>query len=313
MVIDNGSTDDSVEMIREYSRGDVRIDTPLIKYSIDNKPLNVCEIDVESKNNPIRYDDSLLECRSNRGFILIKNPRNEGFADGNNIGINYAMQSLKPRYILLLNNDTIVDRELLNNLVSCASTIDGIGIEGPRINFYDRPDTISSAGGVINFWKGSTPQYDELNDPPKANKQIYDVDFVSGCALFIDTEIFKSVELFDEKFFLYWEDIDLCYRTKKSGYRIICNRDAVIWHKISQSFNKVSTVAVYYGHRNQILFMRKQATPFQKIVFIYYFVLIQFPFRLSTLLSRPKSNVLLSYFLKGIFDGFLDRSSKDSP
>lgn len=313
VVVDNGSTDDSIETLRKYSRGEVKIVAPLTKHSTESKPLHLCEMDVELEGDSIGYVGPSPEHLPGRGFILLKSPRNEGFASGNNIGMDYARRFLKPRYILLLNNDTAVDRGLLRNLVSCASTIDALGIEGPSINFYDAPGTVSSAGGVLNIWNASTPQYGGSNGKMKIEKQVYDVDFVSGCAMFIDTRMFGSVEPFDGKFFLYWEDIDLCYRTKRAGYRIVCNRDAVVWHKVSQSFKKVSKVAAYYGHRNQIMFMRKHASLPQKATFAYYFLLVQFPYRLAKLLAQPGSGAVVPCFLRGIMDGFLDRSARDAP
>ena len=87
-------------------------------------------------------------------MILIKNDKNYGFAEGNNIGIRYALKSLNPTYILLLNNDTVVDNHFLTELVKTGESNDKIAVVGPKTYFYDfngKNDVIWSVGGTIDL------------------------------------------------------------------------------------------------------------------------------------------------------------------
>ncbi len=96
------------------------------------------------------------------GLILLKNRRNYGFAGGNNIGIKFVLRFLKPDYILLLNNDTVVSENLLKELVRMAESDKSIGIVGPKIYYYDykgRSDVISFVGEDIVPWKGKGRRY----------------------------------------------------------------------------------------------------------------------------------------------------------
>ena len=108
-LVDNDSEDDSIEKITAYCEAQIKPKSNFYSYKSDNKPIQIFEFNKKEAETgkALELDYNLLS--SNQRLILIKNDKNYGFAEGNNIGIRYALKSLNPTYILLLNNDTVVE------------------------------------------------------------------------------------------------------------------------------------------------------------------------------------------------------------
>jgi hypothetical protein len=187
---------------------------------------------------------------------VIRCKENLGFSGGNNVGIKYSLEE-KSDYILLLNNDTTVQPDFLEILVNKFETENQAGIIAPRINYYDEPKKIWSEGGKISRIRGSGFAY---SDKLEADVDTTDksVTFVSGCCMLVKPEVFLKVGLFDENYFLYTEDTDLCLRTMKSGYKIFVAPESKIFHKINSSTKKnYSSLPLYYATRNRLYFAKK--------------------------------------------------------
>lgn len=281
IVVDNGSENESVEKIKEYAEGRLSVESNFFEYSRGNKPIYVMEYSQEEAELGIRRDRDGLDLPSNKRLIMISNRENYGFAEGNNIGIRYSLTCFNPEYILLLNNDTVVKKDFLNNLISDALCDNqNIGIFGPKIfyyNFEGRKDVIWSAGGFFNMWSGiRTTRYYRSIDCTDASYPL-DVDFVSGAALLIHRNVIKRIGLLDSDYFTYTEDIDWCYRAKKSGYRIRYVPSSLVWHKVSMSTGtENSPFSQYLIVRNSVLFMKKNVSmwhwPTYLIVSCCYFL-----------------------------------------
>jgi len=157
ILIDNGSTDSSVEKIKDYCAGKINVDSKFFRYKHDNKPIEVIELMKEEAEKGKEVPFSM-----NERLILIKNFKNYGFAGGNNVGIRFALKALHPDHILLLNNDTVVDKNFLTELVNAIESDKSIGIVGPKIYYYDfkgRSDVISFTGEDIIPEKGLGKRY----------------------------------------------------------------------------------------------------------------------------------------------------------
>ncbi len=212
ILIDNGSTDGSKEILKE----------------------------LESKYSNI---------------IFIINKINLGFAEGANKGMSIA----RGDYILFLNNDTIVKEDFLDCLIKQASEHPDASIFCPKIYFYDRPDTIWFAGGYIDWkYQGAHIGYG------RKDSNIYDTaatcEYVTGCAMLIKKEVIKKIGLFDESFFAYQEDVDLCIRARKAGYKCMYIPYPHVWHKegaTSKKQGRMSPFIVYLGTRNKLVMVRK--------------------------------------------------------
>jgi hypothetical protein len=188
--------------------------------------------------------------------ILLETRENLGYAGGNNVGIRYALER-GAEYVLLLNNDTEVAPDFLRRMVEVAEADPQVGGVGPMIYYYDRPDVIWSAGGAIDWRRGRTRMVG-LNEPEQGQfgAEPREVDFVTGCAMLIRREVLERVGLLDERFFLYYEEVEWCVRVRRAGYRILHVPRARIWHKISPCSQADSPLVHYYMTRNRLLFLR---------------------------------------------------------
>lgn len=249
----------------EETKDCLRSITKVIK---DNFNLEVIVVDNASSDGSLpKISKEGNNFKSYRiGFSLIENKENLGFAEGNNVGITKALDN-RADYIVLLNNDTIVDANLFKNLLEGVES-EGAGIVGPKIYFakgyefhkdrYKKDDLgkiIWFAGGKID-WNNVYSSHrgvDEV-DAGQYDKKI-ETDFITGCCMFIKKEVFEKIGFFDEKYFLYLEDVDFCIRAKKAGYKLIYAPKAVLWHKNAQSSGHPgSKLHKYYQTRNRLLF-----------------------------------------------------------
>lgn len=191
-------------------------------------------------------------------FVLLTNRVNLGYAEGNNVGIRRAI-SAGADYVLLLNNDTRIDRSAIAALVETAEADPRIGVLGPRIYFWDSPELIWFDGGEVD---PSTvePRHHGLRETDSARPTgTRDVGYVSGCALMARVEMLKKVGLLDRDYFLVFEETDLCARAEDAGYRAVVVPAAKVWHRVSVSFGgEDSPTYLYYFHRNNLLFVHKR-------------------------------------------------------
>lgn len=165
---------------------------------------------------------------------VIENERNLGFAEGNNVGIRRALE-MNAEFVLLLNNDTTVEADLLTKLVAAARADETIGIIGPQINNYYRRDRISFAGGRLTMlWGWSWHIGNHTKDRGQFTGLI-DQDYQTGAAMMLSRKLLTDVGMFDADYVSYCEDSDLSLRARAAGYRVVCCRDALVYHKISRS------------------------------------------------------------------------------
>ncbi|MDD3986076.1 MAG: glycosyltransferase family 2 protein [Methanobacterium sp.] len=254
IIVDNGSQNESVEMIKDYASGKLSVESDFFEYNKSNKPIKIWEYSTnELKSLDINNVD-FNSLDSNNNLILIKNDVNSGFSEGNNIGINFSLQFLNIDYILLLNNDTVVDKNFLNELVKFADTNNEAGIVGPGVYHYNKPGKIDNIGYNVNICNGriSSPIVN-LEEIPSSNISL---DYVVGCGLLIKKSVINDIGLLDKKYFLYYEDVDWCLRAKKQGHEVFYVPQAKIWHKIS-SLERRSISLYYYGNRNSFLLIKK--------------------------------------------------------
>ena len=301
IVIDNSSTDDSIQRIKDYCEGKITINSKYIKYDPTNKPLYVEEItNTEAKKNIDNERLSMIP--PDRRLILIRNDKNYGFAEGNNIGIRYALQD-NAEYILLLNNDTVVDKDFLKELVNVMEKDRKVGIAGSKIYDYYNPKLIQCSGGEINWKIGKIKEYTWIEDDKDVDKPI-ERDFVWATSALIRREVFEKVGLLDPYFFFGIEEYDLCARAKKAGFKVVYVPSSKIWHKKGASAKKLEKYKktkqiiakqrgfLYYKHFHRLF--KKHLPPV-----IYLFPFFLFLLRLITKLGLQ--------FFKCILSGDIER------
>ncbi|PIS09195.1 glycosyltransferase family 2 protein [Candidatus Beckwithbacteria bacterium CG10_big_fil_rev_8_21_14_0_10_34_10] len=187
---------------------------------------------------------------------VIRNKKNLGFAGGNNMGIKQALEA-KVDYVFILNNDTVVHSQVLTRLVKVAEEDKKVAILGPQIFYYNKPKKIwflranlTWPMAKINIWNQNKPS-------PNSKKKLLNTDYVAGAAMLIRTDVIKKLGAFDPYYFLYWEDIDLCVRFAKAGYKIRALTNAYVWHKVSTTTNKINEKNSFFMVRNRLYFCRK--------------------------------------------------------
>lgn len=192
-------------------------------------------------------------------LTIIHNTENLGYARGNNIGIREALKR-GADYVLLLNDDTVVSPHFLNILVEHALKSPYVGITGPKIFYFEEPEKIWFAGARIDseVFNIQTFNADHREDGEIANP--IESDYITGCALLISKEVIKTIGMLDERFFLYWEDVDWGLRAKNAGFRNVVIPAAHIWHKVSVSSGGMdSLIRAYHKTRSHLLLAKLHA------------------------------------------------------
>ena len=181
-------------------------------------------------------EDGSLESlrRSHKQVEYIANQSNLGYARGNNVGIDHALAG-KADYVLVLNNDTLVSPGFLGWLVQAAEANQQIGVVGPKIYYRGEGDKLWFAGGRVHMALGNTTHIGNRRRDGPAYEGTLEVDYVTGCAMLIKRSVLESIGSFDPAYVAYFEDCDLCLRAKDRGFRVVCAREAKIWHKVSAS------------------------------------------------------------------------------
>lgn len=185
---------------------------------------------------------------------------NLGFAGGNNFGARYALQTLGAAYLFLLNNDTTVEPGLLEPLVSYAEANPKAGIVAPLMCYYDTPETVWSAGGAVDFRAQSVLVGEGEPAALFAHHAPREQDFVVGCGMLLRRDVWETVGGFDERFFLYYEESDLCYRARAAGIASVTVPGVRLLHKVSRSTGASSDLTFYYMRRNALLFLERNGT-----------------------------------------------------
>lgn len=193
--------------------------------------------------------------------MVLQNAENLGFAEGNNVGIRYALTS-GSQYVLLLNNDTIVAPEFLTALVDVGECHPDVGMLNPAIYTYPTKDVWFLAG-KIDWNNGVTQHVTERHECPAAfgKDALIATDYVTGCALLVKAEAIRQIGMLDTRFFAYYEDTDWSVRCQKAGWKTVVVPEAKIWHKVSAT--AAPEKAFIWGHRNLILFLWKHSTLWQ--------------------------------------------------
>lgn len=196
--------------------------------------------------------------------FLIKNSKNLGWAGGNNVGIRYALKR-NADCVLLLNNDVKIDRDSIQCLVKKLYSKKNVGIVGPKTYKKDNSSIIADAGGVIdkNRYFGINRGNDEVDMGKYDGLSM--VDFISGSAMLIKNDVFKKIGYFDERFFLYYEDVDFCVRARKAGFLSMFVPESVMRHEFGRTTKIGSPLHNYYTTRNHYLFVEKHAPIYTKI------------------------------------------------
>lgn len=262
-------------------------------YTVNYKNKKIYVVDNNSSEDDLEYLESFIDCSYVK---LIKLEENLGFSGGNNIGIKEALAD-GCKVIGLLNNDTTVEDDFLNQLVIKLFSDKRIGAVVPQIRDYYNESMVTYGGGEINYLKGSVfiegiNRYeDSINNTERF------VTFGHGCCLFLKKEVILKIGLLPEEYFLYFEDADYSIQIVKSGYRIMYCPKSIIYHKESASTKKGSDNFQYYFTRNRFYFIKKNFKLLSKLT--------AYPISVLYLIKKM---LLKEFELKNIKVGLIDYS-----
>lgn len=189
-------------------------------------------------------------------IVIIANNQNLGVAEGNNQGIRAALAD-RCEYILLLNNDTVLSKDLLRQLCEGSEKHDSDMTTG-KMYYHDRPDVFWCAGGSLLPWQGYEVRHEGANqrdtgqfDRPRR------ITYTPTCCLLVRKRVFERIGLMDSRYFVYFDDVDFLYRASKQRLSLWYVPQAKLWHKVSSSTGSTSDFTLRYCTRNRIYFQRK--------------------------------------------------------
>ncbi|MGX7419010.1 glycosyltransferase family 2 protein [Carnobacterium gallinarum] len=226
---------------------------------------------------------------------FIQTGANLGYAAGNNIGMKYAIED-GADYICILNNDVIVNSDFLTILVDYLSTHPKVGLVGPRICEYEDQSILESAGSNVDFKKGRVTRLYHGEPEQNVYGKVIPCDYVGGACMLLKADLIQEVGYIPENYFLFYEENEWCVTIKKAGYQIVCVADARVVHKGSASINKVSGLSEYFMYRNLVIFMRRNASFKNKVIFVPYLFL----FALKSGLTKKDGWRFFPYFYDGL-------------
>jgi GT2 family glycosyltransferase len=210
-------------------------------------------------------DDSVSMVQKSCPWVeVLETHANLGFAGGNNHGIRLALDR-GVKYIWLLNNDTIVEEGTLAALVAVAESDPELGEIGSVLFYAHQPDKVQTwGGGAISLWLGTSRHYYEPVAPEK-------LDYVSAASVLIPSHVLRQVGLLDDCYFMYWEDTDLSFRIRSSGWKLGVAPSATLLHKESASTGPKSAKLERYVSASGVRFMSKYAPlPWIPIFFLVF-------------------------------------------
>ena len=255
-------------------------------------------------------DDTAVAVRKEFPQVKIfENEKNLGFARGNNIAIKYALKQ-GADYVMLLNNDTLIENDVISPLFKLAESDEEIGLVAPAIKHYQKGKLFYGLEGHVDWRLGKsthrnvkkivskeqwklTSRHPEIRQSRSKDPQgdssprlrmteilvssgPIEAEFVSFCCVLIKRKVFEQVGLLDEKYYLYIEDVDYCVRASKAGYKILLEPTARLFHKTSSSF-KSPLHKLPHSFKSSLIFIAKHV-PWQYKLLAFAHSLFFYPY-----------------------------------
>lgn len=236
LIVDNGSTDDSVEQLGRFFR---------------RKGGHFKVVPAQRARSSEGYADCL-----DLSYVVIQSDRNRGFAAGNNLGIALALSIPETRYVFLLNNDTHASGDAIEMLVAHAEKVADSGVIGSTL--VEGGGSVLIAGGYSYNWLLTINRPQLLEQQPQGRR-----DYLAGAAMFVPIKVFQKCGLLCEDYFLYYEEIEFALRARREGFSLLWCPESVIVHKRGRSAGtsadlaRRSTLSEYHSSLSCLRFTRK--------------------------------------------------------
>jgi len=204
-------------------------------YENNHEHFQVVVIDITNINKSVDKISTWIQKKNDNRTVLIQEEENNGFAYANNIGIRYSLRYDDCDFIWILNNDTIIPKNSLEELINCyehEKDKKNVGFIGSKILDFENKEIIQNVGGTFNQWTG----YSVLigmgeTDTQQFNNIELEVDYVIGASMFFHKLLIEQIGLMPENYFLYYEDIDWCITAQKYGFTNLTCTKSEVFHK----------------------------------------------------------------------------------
>jgi GT2 family glycosyltransferase len=247
-----------------------------------------------------------LQERFGSSLQLIQSSQNLGFAGGSNLGIQRALD-LGASWILLLNNDTYVAPTFFTEMENAVERNEGLSIIGPVILYHAFPERIWYFGDRLIPGLLATNSLYRGHIYHGQFPSSVSVDFINGCGMLVKSDVFKRIGLFDTAYFMYGEEVDLCWRARAAGFRLAVATQARMWHKVSASSNRDQPASRYLRIRNQIRFYRTYSRGVQLLAMFVFTWLHALYIALGDLTHGRIS--LINPLIRGWIHGWLNHNN----
>lgn len=296
-------------LVLNWNKPDLTLDSVNSILKINSRKIDYQIVIIDNGSS----DDSLAifnkHYQTHPQVKIITTNSNLGFAGGNNFGIQYALKN-NFDYILLINNDVLVDSDFLINLLRHTKDYDLLGPKiyfAPGFEFHsnryakkDRGRVIWSAGGQFDWNNiyGSHIGVDEV-DSGQFDTINSQVDFLTACCLLVKASVFQKIGLLDDKYFMYLEDVDFCHRAKLAGFRQAYIPDSKIWHINAGSSSSGGDLHNYFLTRNRLLFGFRYASLKTKLALFKESILKLF----DSNVAKWQKTGIIDFYLKKFYKG----------
>ncbi|HFD2051431.1 glycosyltransferase family 2 protein [Clostridium perfringens] len=261
--------------------------------NINYENYRIVVVDNNSTDNSIKLlKKNLKDC------IILESKENLGYAGGNNLGIKYAIKN-KAEYICILNNDLVVSKNFLKDLLKDLDTNKNIGMIGPMICDYTNRNKVQSTGAIINLKRGLVTRINNGKNVNEIKKEIKKCDYIGGACILLNSNLIKEIGYIPEAYFLFYEETEWCLKTKRKGYDIACDTNVKIYHRESGTISKTRGLSYYFMRRNKIVFQKRNSSKKEILYFYIYFTLKT----LKNLVLRKEN----FYSIKCYYDGLLGK------
>jgi len=215
---------------------------------------------------------------------LLHTSENIGFGCANNLGISWALNNVDYEFVFILNNDTTIEPDTIRKLEKAMDARSECDLVSPKIVVKDDPNILWYGGGEISWIRGGgfTPGMSGPSNTQLAECARF-VTFASGCALLVRRNIFNDIGYFDDRFFMYEEDVNLCMRLQNSGIKIWYEPSSIVFHLRQGSMNTSSYIYLqplhpdnpnlnfylYHINRNKIINILELTWGYKRVLFLF--------------------------------------------
>lgn len=231
--------------------------------------------------------------------ILIESKVNLGVPIAN----NQCVKKSKGEFILRLDDDVLLEKHLIEKMVKTLKDDSKIGGVSCLYYYTEKPNICRSSGASFNLFTAKTRFYDRDKEY-KLEEGLIEREVIGGILL-MKRELYDEIGGFAEEYFLSYDDVDLCFKIRKAGYKLVTIKSSMIYHKKGGGLiQKESSQRVYFNNRNQIIFMKRHAG-WRNLFFFPYLFIVLYPVKSLRFLFKGNIQAVKS-LTKGVFDGIFN-------